>query len=354
MEKFEPNPYNLYSPPPHAIYLDQDWDSDTNDPFNKIKTKLLPKSKQIDQLNEKLFEFKTTQGKLKLKLKEKELETVSLKEINSELQNKIDSLHELLQKKEKEINKAIFERESYIKAEEEHKKTLTIYRNKEDLYIKEINELKSIQNSIEDDKVQLEIKLKDAEYLIKKLQNTVKPSSRKHRSSIEKDQETSPSRLFKIDTKNFNMQRLKIPERLGTSTSPDRFECNFTERTEDVSYKNICQESMKILGVTEARELYSKLLHLIKYHSEYKKYKKLVDRVSEMIIQCSPQGFFKEKPNLHQIWRWITRMLEEYMKIKQSVTGEAFNKLRQMLTSNTPEEMIEKVALLQKNKIKQF
>ena len=202
------------------------------------------------------------------------------------------------------------------------------------------------------------LELEEANNLIKILKKNLKNKERKKlsteqtRPDVENYRIRSPIRDSKNEEKKIDLNRLKIPERLGTSSSPDRFEYNFTERDEDLSYKKICQEAMKIVGVGASRDLYSKLLHLKLYHSKYKKSKKLISRISEMIVQFTPDGTLKTKPTIQQIWKWITKLFEEYMKLKKSVAGEGFSKLFHMLNASSSEEVIEKVTYLQK-KLKQ-
>ena len=299
-------------------------------------------------------------------------------------------IQELMHKREREINLVSIEKEIHAKAEEEVRKALEGYRGKEarlsalnnelskenselkkenyeitkenkeltrqitDLekknseilnedqelqkenteLIKCNTELKELYEFIEEEKKYFESELIEAEKLIQRLQKTLKLKEdaimdlHHSRSNLEKELGSLTQQNFHKDSdKKIDFKRLKIPDRRGVSNSPERAGFNFTERTEDVSYKVMCQEAMKIIGVSSSKDFYSKLLHLKQYHSRCKKSRKLIDRLSDMIVQCSPVGSFNKEPNTHQIWKWITRLLEEYMKIKQSEVGEGFIKL---------------------------
>lgn len=84
---------------------------------------------------------------------------------------------------------------------------------------------------------------------------------------------------------------------------------------------------------------------------------KFVDSILELVNRCSPAGYFERKPTPKQAWRWIKRLMEEYMNIKkdnretdesteQEVlretmdflmvddVGEISNKLRNVLVEN--------------------
>jgi len=44
---------------------------------------------------------------------------------------------------------------------------------------------------------------------------------------------------------------------------------------------------------------------------------KFVDSLLELVARCSPKGSFEGKPNVKQAWKWIKRLMEEYMTIKK-------------------------------------
>lgn len=181
--------------------------------------------------------------------------------------------------------------------------------------IKENKELKELSEMNEIEKDQLERELKESVGIIDKLKRTLKFKedviASLNQKKFDPEKESGTSRGF------FN----SAYEGYG---SPDRF--GLTDRNEG-SYRVICFESMKIVGVNSTKDLYPKLLHLRQYHSKYKKVRRLVDRISDMIVQCSPSGSFRKEPSNHQIWKWITSLVEEYMKIKKSLDFERLKQL---------------------------
>jgi chromosome segregation ATPase len=262
-----------------------------------------------------------------------------------------------LQKKEKEINKILFERDAHAKAEDDLKKNIYEMKIKQDELIKKNQDLEEMAEFNDEERKHMENELKTAETLIDRLQRTLKLKEdtimelHKNRSDFENEMGSVTQHNFNIDPNKFSFKRLKIPDRREVSNSPERLEFNYTQRDE-LSCKKVCKEAMKILGVENTKDFYSKLLHLRQYHSKYKKSKKLIDKISDMIVQCSPSGSFNKQPNSHQIWRWIMRLLEEYMKIKQSVTGESFSMLCSMLETDDIGTMVTVVSKLLKQRNK--
>ena len=279
---------------------------------------------------------------LKQLLSEKSTEHQVLKSLNEELKTQISSLHEVLQQKENEIHKFLFEKERLNKAEDDFRKKTEEFRHKENTLLREIQDLREKGDIVISEKAHMSKALVDAKNIIDKLQRNLMSKDDLLKNLYQVNR--SPERDQKIETspKKFDIKRLKIPQWSGTF-SPGRRDVH-TER--DDSYKQICQEAMKIVEATSYRELCPKIAHLKNSHAKYKKSKTLVDRISSMILQCTPEGAFKAKPKIREIWKWITRILEEYMKIKQSVSGGAFTKMAEMLNADSPEDMLEKISQL--------
>ena len=162
----------------------------------------------------------------------------------------------------------------------------------------------------------------------------------KHQTPVPRhknNRQDSPASPNPFELKKFNFERLKIPEKL--SASPP-----LTARNK--SSKWIVQEVMKVLSVESTDDLMSKLSHLKSHHSKYKKSKQIVDNISKMMVQCSPEGTFKTSPSEKQVWKWITRLLEEYMKLKQSLAGELLYKMKEMLKVKDLDQMPEALKAL--------
>lgn len=50
---------------------------------------------------------------------------------------------------------------------------------------------------------------------------------------------------------------------------------------------------------------------------QYKSMQKFVDSITDMVVECSPQGFWKEKPSLKQVWKWIKNIMVDYIELKR-------------------------------------
>lgn len=51
-----------------------------------------------------------------------------------------------------------------------------------------------------------------------------------------------------------------------------------------------------------------------------KKTKQFINSLTQMVISISPKGYFEEKPCLKQIWKFIKKVLEDYMIIKNELS----------------------------------
>jgi hypothetical protein len=137
-----------------------------------------------------------------------------------------------------------------------------------------------------------------------------------------------------------------VPEKRGCSDSPDRG--GLSDR--DETFRHVFLEAKRILNASSSNDLKEKIMKLKEVQNKYKKTQKFISKLSNMLVQISPLGSFEKEPSTRQIWKWLTRLLEEYMKIKQSVSGESFLKLANLLGTANVEEMVDKVIFLQRGR----
>ncbi|OMJ77251.1 hypothetical protein SteCoe_23200 [Stentor coeruleus] len=309
----------------------------------------MPRIKNLKENHQEKLNFEDKKGRDK----SQDLETTKTEK--AELNKKINFLHELLQKKDKELSKVVYEKESHAKAEESLKKKIEDYKKREEILIEELNHLRKSKSIFEDEKKDMIKALSDSRDIIEKLKKALKSKEQALAEMRELQTEEDDKGIEKIKSKSFepkkiDFQRLRIPEKFETLASPEKYEQNFTDRSIENKYKKLCYESMRIIGVTSTKDIFPRLLHLRQYHTKNKKSKKLVSCISNMIIQCCPDGTFKNPPTTREIWRWITRLLEEYMKLKQTTSGETFYKLLEILQIESVDEIIDKVTVLVMNK----
>ena len=282
---------------------------------------------------------------------EKDVEVKTLKDINEELRSKLSDLYKDLEKREIEMNKLVFDKDIHIKVEEELKRALSETRKSENDLKKEVKGLRANNEKLETEKKDLLRILNEQKNSCDKIQkelNSKNDELASLRTSKEFEFESPKSPGMNFDPRKFDFQRLRIPDKLSPA-SHDNLE-HFTERNEN-SYKVMCAEAMKIVGVNDVKDFYPRLIHLRQYHSKYKKAKQVVERISDMMVQCSPAGSFKQPPSTRQIWRWITRLLEEYMRIKQTLAGDLLYKLCNLLEVQHLEDIFDSVLKLVRSKI---
>ena len=283
-------------------------------------------------------------------------ENIQLRAKSQDLEKQIDFANEKLQKKEKEMNKLVFELEMTCKTEEEVKKLLEESRKKNEILIKEVNDLKLLTENFRLEKREANRDLKEFELKIEKLQKTLAfkedtiAELLSNLSNLEKEVNLASKKNIKAQTNKLNIKKLDLFQKRGISESPDRKNLQLTGRGDESSLKGILYDAMKIVNAETSKDFLDKICYLRQSCSDYKKMKKLFDKISQMIIQFSPSGSFNKEPSIHQIWKWFKILLEEYMRLKQSTSGENFNKLCYLLGTDSIEGIIEKVAILQNSR----
>jgi regulator of replication initiation timing len=110
--------------------------------------------------------------------------------------------------------------------------------------------------------------------------------------------------------KQFSLEKLRIPMSYQASLSPGK-----TDRLV-VSSNNVVEDLMLILEVESVKEVLQKVLNLKNNCKNFNKLQKFFDSLSKLIIECSPENTYTKPPTLKQVWKWITTLLEDYMKLK--------------------------------------
>ncbi|OMJ76642.1 hypothetical protein SteCoe_23944 [Stentor coeruleus] len=349
--------YSSYSPRSRPVYGSSEWVSYEQESITPVANDLNINQiylSKMTQIQESLYaEIET----LKNDKKTLSNENIQLRAKIQDLEKQIDSQIDKLQKKDKELNKLIFDKDLFLKAEDDLKRMAEDIRKKYEFASKENSEIKQaiellkhekreiLKNAreVENKNESMQKTLKSKEEDIKSLQQTLNELE----SSTSKFKGTSSQKLG-TKTSKLHVKKLDIPEIRGISESPERKKpLQLSDRTDEILYKNLYLEAKMLLSAENSTDFYEKIVKVKDIYAKYNKLKKFIDKLSDMIVQCSPSGSFNREPSTHQIWKWLTRLLEEYMKLKQSTSGESYAKLCQILNTESVEEMIEKVAHLQ-------
>lgn len=116
--------------------------------------------------------------------------------------------------------------------------------------------------------------------------------------------------------RGIKLDHIRICRNFQASLSPEK-NLNQTDRPGKVS-GSLLSDLQILLSVDQPHKILSSVVHMMENSKSLKKYKKFFSRLADLVIECSPAGVFLAKPNPKQVWVWITRLLEEYMKLKKN------------------------------------
>ena len=273
-------------------------------------------------------------------------EIIQLKSKITDLEHQLDVFQEKLQKKDKDISKLAFDKELSKKTEDEFKKIIEDLKRKIDSLHKENLEHRQNFENFRLEKRDLLKNIKESELNILQFEESLKS-----KDEIIKNLEIALDESSKLELKSLSSQSAKIKsldlEKKAISDSPERKNLQLSDRSDEF-YKSFYLETKKILAADSYTSAKEKLLKLRDIYGKYKKTENFIKKLANMVLQCSPSGSFESEPSPHQIWKWLTRLLEEYMKLKQSLTGESFIRLCTLLGAESIEEIMDKVIQLQR------
>lgn len=106
------------------------------------------------------------------------------------------------------------------------------------------------------------------------------------------------------------------------SVSPRHHSSHRPRSDTDSDADLLVAEVMAALHVASRQEVVGKINHLRKAKSTSRK---LLTRLSALVIECSPKGAYCGAPSSKDIWKWTRRLAEEYMSLRQSHEAQQVN-----------------------------
>ena len=141
-------------------------------------------------------------------------------------------------------------------------------------------------------------------------------------------------------------QVIEATQKRGRSVSTGRIRARSNERPplhgkiSDATCRKMVRELMNEYKVKNPNDLAPRIRAVTNVSKE----KLFIERIEKLVMDCSPPGAFTKKPSLKRIWKWIRRLVDEYLKIKrQSPNAEVILRLTNALSVEYPDEIIRSI-----------
>jgi hypothetical protein len=83
--------------------------------------------------------------------------------------------------------------------------------------------------------------------------------------------------------------------------------------------RRILRRLMDLLNVSSSADVFPTVSSLVKQRDHFSKTRSFIDHISAAVTKFSPPDVYNCKPlSLRQIWKWIRRLIEEYMGMKRA------------------------------------
>ena len=106
------------------------------------------------------------------------------------------------------------------------------------------------------------------------------------------------------------------------------------------SRHHLMKELMKLLELTQPEDLLPCVESLCKHHKQHAQTLDFIQRFQVIVTACSPPAAFTEPPTLPQMWKWVRRLVEEYMRVRKTDAEEVLGQMRMLLRAKTNEEVV--------------
>lgn len=81
--------------------------------------------------------------------------------------------------------------------------------------------------------------------------------------------------------------------------------------------RRLLREAIELLGLTQTADLLPELRNLVKKAQSVHACDQFVGQICETVSQLSPPGTFMRQPSLQQVWKWVQRLIDEYMILRK-------------------------------------
>lgn len=89
-------------------------------------------------------------------------------------------------------------------------------------------------------------------------------------------------------------------------------------KVSQATQRRILQEMSALLGV-QLGDIVGEVKTLLRLAKGAAASNELVDKICGVVEELSPPGSFTRRPSLHQVWRWVERLIEEYLSLRKQV-----------------------------------
>lgn len=289
--------------PDRLILHQEEWVSSEQDSVSYLKFEIQTKQQLIDEITLTQDELKQTLSTLKAKNNSLHNELNTCRNRNYDLDVEIYLLKVSMKDKEKEFQRVIYENECY-KANENKYRGL-------------VEENSRLAEELKTSKGKFQARLKKGSQKIDELLKSLKEANI-YIASLK--QQNDSDFLLKNNSKSIEKRKsstkLKIPLK-SPEKSPERH-LNMTDRGVH-GPSSLLTDIMRILSLESPNKILSSVLHLYESHKSQRKYKAFFQKMSNLVTECSPPGFYKTHPTIGEVWKWVTTFLDEYMKMRQSI-----------------------------------
>jgi hypothetical protein len=306
------------------------------DENTQLSHKLISTQKEMEQLERQAIALRDELRSLKDKDSNSSSEVLELKRDRIKILRELEELQKLNLSLKDEAEK--YRNENRIL--EERLELKEGIRNRE---IEDENRSYEVNSEIRARNIKLEDEIHNlkTELLALKDELKVRPTKRALLESEKRVEELEAVILDlqknRVISSSFDHQDIdKSPRYRTRSTGKDKRKPNPKKDKEvctlsQAALKRLITELMKEFNVETTSAIITCIKDQQKQVKSHTKWKDFIDKITSLVIECSPPGTFDKTPTLKRIWRWIRRLIEEYLYIKKE--QEMSNNYRNLLLS---------------------
>lgn len=354
LEYEECNSFNEKSDSMETFQKNEQNNNETmNNQENINEEKNNPDENGNDSYSFLLLELKKEQEKnrfLEEKLHKKEALIEEMKDFHKELCSALKETQKELEKHKGSYDRSLQEKESIKLLMKENMEVKHELKELNENYDKMHSELEFLQTELDKKDQLIEHNESEIEALKNEMEEFLKVLKQNELQMEEQSQEKED--LLAQITILQNNDKSKYFSRKIDTTTLENTKMDFNDSTLNHQENDKFKKTgfIKTLKENMTQENVNELF-LYK-----KKTKNFIKNLTEMIMSLTPEGYFSEPPNLRTIWRFLKKIMEEYMKLRNDTNKfntereKVLAKVMRMVNVREIEEIVPTLAFVINNK----
>jgi hypothetical protein len=122
---------------------------------------------------------------------------------------------------------------------------------------------------------------------------------------------------LELAVKRYKESPLAAKPRAGRKLSNPRHRSEDSKSPSVATQRKVLRDLQELLQLDSAAQLLSCVKGLLRKAKTLTAASEFIEKINAIVVQYSPPGAFVRPPSLKQVWKWVSRLIDEYMALRK-------------------------------------